>query len=120
MRAEQPLRTLVVEVVQRALLQLHGSLRLEAVGIFARLLAWRGGGHNLGHPVTKVMRVQPVAAEFIQPPCGGGSADGGRISGMVHRRNVRRQAFGEGEGLKCCGRRVAGIVADAEEGAEPE
>lgn len=77
MRAEQPLRTLVVEVVQRALLQLHGSLRLEAVGIFARLLAWRGGGHNLGHPVTKVMRVQPVAAEFIQPPCGGGSADGG-------------------------------------------
>ena len=75
-----------------------GVLRQEAVGIAGndlRLDAHRSGG------LSQALR------KLVEALCGLGDGDRARIVGVVLCREVRRQAFGEGEGFESGGRRVA-------------
>jgi hypothetical protein len=122
-RVGEPARALVVEVGQRALLEPGRRLdvsRQNAVGIAARRFAGRGGRRRLGDDIDEIGRIEPGAPEVVEFFRGGGDADGARVGGVVGGGNVRRQAFGEGEGFERGGRGVARIVADAEPSAEPQ
>ena len=104
MRVGQPLRTRVVQVGQRALLQLlrrRFVLGQDAVGI---------AGHHLGLAHHQVLGVEPVLAQFVQPRGGGGDRLRARIVGIIGGGDVGGQAFGEGEGFEGGRRGVAGSI----------
>ena len=99
--ARQPLWWGVVEIGQRALLQLLRCLlilRQDAVGI-----TW----HDFRLPHDQVGGVKPVLAQLIEP--GRRRRDGLRspIAGIAGGRNVGRKSFWEREGREHGGMRVA-------------
>ena len=110
----EPCGTGVVEVGQGARLEdLGGGLVLRQQAV------WVAGDH-LGNPVHEVGGVQPVFALGVQVGGGGGDLLRARVGGIVGGGNVGRQPLGEGEGLEGGRGGVAGVVADAEEGAHAQ
>ena len=110
----EPGRALVVEIGERALFQDRGGLVVDgqdAVGI---------AGHDFGHALHEIGGIEPGLAQVVEALRGSGDGDRARVGGVVGGRDVRRQAFGEGEGFE--GRRgcVAWIIADTEPSAEPQ
>jgi hypothetical protein len=110
MRIGEPLRALIIEAGERALLELLRRprvLRQNAVGVA-----------GVGLDANEVRRVQPGLAQIVEFFGGIGDADRARIGGVGAGGDIRRQALGKGEGLERGGRGVARAIF--ERGPEPE
>lgn len=91
----EPTRALIVEIGQGALLELDrrlDGLGQNTVGIAPRRLAGSGGRRNFRHDVDETGRIEPGAAQVVEPLGGFGDANGARVAGVVGGGNVRGQA----------------------------
>ena len=91
----EPARALVVEIGQRALLELDrrlDGLRHDAVGIAARRFARRRGRRHFGHDVDEIGRIEPGAPQVVEllRRCGDADARADR------RRSPRRECWASG------------------------
>ena len=114
MRVHEPLRSVVVEVRQRALPERLRSVLVSGHG------TPRVTGSRLVHPVDPLGRIEPPVARLDETPGGIGDGDRSRVGRVAGGRDVRRQAGRERERLERRARRVARVVALPEPCAEPE
>ena len=91
MSVGEPLRALVVEVGQRALFQFFGGVGIlgqDAIGI---------AGDDFGLDLDEVRRIEPGAAQLVEPLRRFRNADRAGVSSIIGGGDVGRQAIGKGK-----------------------